>query len=284
MKTFSAGFQGTVTDECLAYACAQLEGAQSIVVPFTGSGKNVAALSRKGRTIHSWDTQEATNLLVEALRNPWDIKLNKPMGAKGWASSDYPFDGLDEGTARLINYIAQRGGSHDKAALVKTIINSTLMGRLGAWANSNEGYEHFWIKFVRARDKLQEWASRPGIIYHTKGDYFQGEPPGTCDGLYLDPPKIIGRTDVYSGKAYKSLNSILEQKEVQQPKWVAEGYLEQIERVIRSTEWKRALVFYSSGLVPTLKTLLEEPILRDYASIKDFDHSNRLDYVITIDR
>lgn len=283
MRHYSAGFLGTITNECLEYVCSELYDCKVLIVPFTGSGKNIAAFTRDDRVIYSWDTQEATRLLVDALRMPPDVQITTPHGRDGYARTNYPIEGMDEGTARLINYIAQKGGVHDRAALVKTIIRATLMGRLSTWGASNEGYEHFWNKFVSTREQLLEWAYRPGIIVHTKGDYYASSPPEECDGLFLDPPKIIGNTDVYSGKAFARLNGILEQKEPVQPKWGIEGYIQKLETVLKSSKWNRAVVIYASGLSPTYKEVKESKHFgHNIRAVRGFSHGDRLDFVITL--
>ena len=278
MKHFKVGFTGAALDEAVDTIGNLITHAKTIVVPFAGSGKYIAAFAREDRTIYSWDTQEVSNVLVQCLVQPWTTNIGAPKGVEGYARDDFPFSYLDEGSARLINYIGIRGSVHDRAALIKTITRCTVMGRLLQWAASIEGYQNVYDIFTRAKESLKYWAARPGKIIHTRGDYFLAKPP-ECDILYIDPPKVFGRTDVYSGKAYRSLNGVLEQKESPQPVWTIDTYMQRIMDTIGSTKWDTAILFHSSGIVPTIDELIQAIPVRDKTVI-DFPHGNRIDYAI----
>lgn len=227
-----------------------------------------------------------SNILVGCLREPWveSSNLPEPKGKQGYAKDEFPFASLDEGSARLLNYIALKGSYHDKAALVKTIFRCTVMGRLLQWRTALEGYRDVWRTFCRAREGLQEWAGRPGTLVHTKGSFFESvQPPPVCDVIYIDPPKVLDRTDIYSGKAYGALNSILEQQKVMLPKWTGPIYLPKIQHVLASTKWKMAILFHASGLIPTLDGMLAGLPVKP-TEILEFNHDTRVDYAIVMKR
>ena len=247
----------------------------------------MAAFSRGDRVIHSWDTQAVSEILVFALSTKWSTNLEEPRGRPGVSHANFPFPGMDEGSAQLLNYIALRGSWHDKAALVKALSRCTTMGRLGEWSPEVDGYQKVWQIFCRARESLKEWAALPGVLVHHREDYFDRQSQEECDVLYVDPPKIIGHTDIYSGKTFAHLNQLLEQKlpAVNQPEWTADNYLPRVLQVLKERTWDRAFVIHTSGVVPTIEEFAAEiaaGTTNSVVSVTEYEHGNRMDYVISV--
>lgn len=286
-RYFRVGFSGATTDEALDWSlellAARTPAVDTVVLPFTGSGKDVAAFAQAGYETWSWDTQIMSDVLVGVMRAPWAVHLDTPYGIPGYAKENFPISEIDEGSAQLLNYIAARGNVHERAALVKVLFRSTAMGRLTQWGGNVDGYRDVWNTFLRARDSLEPWANISPRIHHTLGSCLEAPFPAECDVIYIDPPKVLERTDLYSGKGYTGLNSILAQQQFSLPQWRGDTYLARIQQILSQTNWRLAVLFHASGLVPTLNGMLAGmPV--EPSSIKEFSHESRIDYAIVMER
>lgn len=286
---YKTGFTGADLDELVEKAAEFLEGCNRILVPFAGSGKDIAHFAKEGRTIYSWDTQAACNAFNLVLAKPFSTNITELRGREGYARVNHPIPDMPEGVARLLNYIAVRGTDHDRAALAKTIFRSSVMGRLTQWAAAKDDYRVVWESFLKCQEYMKEWAGRPGDIHHYSGSFFQALDldgvPKDCDGVFIDPPKVISNTDIYSGRAFSNLNSILEQRDVKdQPVWKANTYLERIKATISSTNWKTLILCHSSGISPTMTEIYSILPINPPTTIRVFDHGGRQDYLIVLQR
>lgn len=98
------------------------------------------------------------------------------------------------------------------------------------------------------------------------------------DLLLIDPPKIIGTTDIYSA-LYGPLNRAVGGK-VEMDKWSWRDYIGRMRRILDGVEWEHLFFLYTSDVRPDWATI--KKLLNEYGEITDeetwvrrvrFDHT-----------
>ncbi|KKN55902.1 hypothetical protein LCGC14_0577450 [marine sediment metagenome] len=252
-RPFHAGFTGTTADEMLPVIDSECRG-DRILLPFTGSGKEISILAREGRTITSFDTLFFSKMIVQGIFAGEELASNEiNQSIKGWAYLNRPIH-VDEESAQFIDTVAQTGEPYRLAALGISIIRCTMRGRLDGWIGSVEQLED---SYDAALARNREWFQLPGRLVHYHNNVLGKEGRSITDHpwdtMIVDPPKVIGRTDIYSER-YAMLDSCLSQEDVELPIWKSEGYIDRIRELLQ-IPWKRCLFMYTTGVSPTVEEI-----------------------------
>lgn len=279
VKYWKMGFTGASVDALTEWATDQLTSEdQSICIPFAGSAKEVHAFAAEGRTIYSWDQQYLSKLAVDGVFNACapDIHLSEFKLRKGYAFENRMKD-MPDRVAGLIDYIAGEGTLYERCALSTAIVRGTYMGRLSMWGRSVT--EANTLKTYQNRLKANaDYTSLPGERVHSWASVLEAKHDVEYDLLYIDPPKVVGLTDIYF-KGFVLLNEILYQDALpfEFTRWNKRNFEEQIREVL-SIPSRRIIFDYLTGADPSLEDMLK--ILADYGTIvhtEEFSHGKRTD-------
>ena len=279
MNYWKMGFTGASVDALTTWARKQLGGEDIyICIPFAGSGKEVHAFAEPGRFIWSWDQQYLSKLAIDGVfsADEPDIKIEEYHLRKGYAFHNRLKDMPDD-VAGLIDYIASEGTEYERAALSTAIVRGTFMGRLSMWGRGITAQRLLTTYKNRLR-KNQKYIDLPGVRYHTWGSVLEAKHEVEYDVLYIDPPKVVGSTDIYF-KGFVLLNEILYQNPLPFPftRWDKRTFVDQIRQVLEIPS-KKIIFDYLTGAEPSLEVMLK--ILSEYGEIvetKRFDHGKRTD-------
>jgi hypothetical protein len=290
MKPFTIGFMGTTQNDVLLAAAEHAIG--SVFMPFTGSGKDVSWLTPQGHVVISYDTQYLSQCVVDGIFNAREggsllLATGEAVpNAEGFATEHYDedkplFKRMTRDDCMLVDGIAVNGNLYDKACLANVIIQSTIGGRLTHWERTPEKVEE---AFFRSVERQREFFDLEGIRDHTWADaYDHLDRYEFCDTVWIDPPKVVTSTDVYS-KMFWRVNGILQQEMVTLPTWKWTDMIPNLRR-LWELPCKRLIQFYCSDVRPTddqVRTQLEK-----YGTIVErlrFRHGNRADYVYIVDK
>jgi hypothetical protein len=280
-KPFSIGFMGTTSNEVLFEAAEFVIG--DVFMPFTGSGKDVSWLSQEGRTIYSFDTQYLSKLMVDGVFNEVidedEVKMVGYKPHEGYAFNNPPFKRMEPGVLREIDGLASTGDEYLRAALCRALIQGTIGGRLTHWELSLDKLQ------AKVRNSLVNnltFTNLPGKRVHTFGNVFENEWP-QADTMWIDPPKVVTSTDVYS-KGFLGLNSVLAQEQQVLPVWRWGDVLSRL-RKLWEHPCKRIIQFYCSDVRPTDDAVKAE--LEKCGTIKErirIRHGSRADYIYVVDK
>jgi len=279
MTQFRHGFTGAVVNGAAEWAGFHAQDAQSICVPFAGSGKVVAAMSGSGKTIESWDTQISTRGTIEGIfgANKLRSKMREPKFRKGHMYQTRGIDEIDAASAGLIDYIGAHGTLADKAAIASATARCTSMGRMTTW-HADVG--ELWTKFEKIRRYLLDYIDMPGEFIHHEANVYELPPSGTYDVVQIDPPKVVSTTDIYSAH-YQFLNTALGGA-CQIPEWRRRDVLDRLDQVM-SIPAQRILFMYTSDVYPTIDDI--RWLLKRHGTIVREDrflHRTRYDYCILV--
>ncbi len=286
MKLWKMGFVGASTDE-MANWVAELD-ADSFAIPFFGSGKEVALLAqRPDVSVESWDVQHISALAAELFTST-EVKTNidEPKLQRGWTFKERPFEDMEDRTAGLVDYIANNGTSYERLALVTAIARCTMLGRLDQWDPLRQATS-LWEFFQKRLIAQEDYINLPGSIVHHEADFYSTLPSQKFDVLYIDPPKIVSSSDVYS-KNFVGLNRMVAPstfKTIELDKWTKYDYTGKMRGVLDAVDSDLIVLAYTSGVRPgldSMRTLFEE-----YGELIDevrFLHRRRYDYGLVFRR
>lgn len=288
LPPWTMGFTGAIVKE-LAYWVEEKvieTESKTICVPFLGSAKAMSLLGGyKDMIIESWDTQYIVRLIIDGVfaADTARYSIKEPKLKKGYVYNERPFDHIGDKTAGLIDYIASESTDFEKVALVTAIARSTYRGRIGMWSQKDE--VDLWEKFIDRRDKQALYVNLPGTFIHHEADFYTTMPDKEYDLLYIDPPKIVSTTDIYS-ETFSRLNKSVSngRKLLHFDKWTKYDYTGRIRNVLK-VQSKYFIFVYTSDVLPGLTTL--ETIFEDYGTLIEkgrFTHRKRMDYGLLYER
>lgn len=256
-SSFRIGFTGATLDAALPWIDAQVGDAETVVVTMAGSGKDIAHLARKGRTIYSWDPQFLSHCVVNGVfAAKGDPK--PPLGRgerQGYATKHGGIAHMPPEAALLVDHLAH-GSLYDKVCLAKALLRSTYLGRGKTWTRSATP-DSLYEKYLKTHHQLKQWRGLPGTFKHTLGSVFDDSGFVLTDAtLLVDTPKVLnaGKRDIYS-TGWVALNSILAQKEQQLPTWTVDTFWRQMPK-LWCAPFRRLILFHASGCLPTVEALL----------------------------
>lgn len=285
MKKWKIGFTGASVDALVDYAESILRPEdKKIMIPFAGSGKEIPAFARDDRIIVSMDQQYLSDVVVNGVFvGELECYIEDFKLRKGYAYHNRMKDMPDD-VAGLIDYIAQEGSPFERAALITAIVRGTFRGMLGMWGRDITATRTL-TSFLNRRKTNEEFVGLPGQIYHHHMSALDWDEDYEYDVLYIDPPKVVGTSDIYS-KGFVLLNEYLAQEPLRQPfvRWTKSNFIPNIKKVFDIPS-KRIIFDYLSDTSPTLEEMLE--VLEDYGTVVDqayFDHGKRRDYLVVVDR
>jgi hypothetical protein len=293
-KHFTLGFMGTSTNEVLEAGAEFIpEGTKHLFMPMTGSGKDVAYLSQRfpEMTIHSYDTQYLSWLMVQGVFNGTGDSVIEGVELRevnytGWATLNDPFKRMTPFSKSLIDYIATDGTDFDRAVLCKSIIQATIAGRLTHWEREDD-------KFLESIGRnivfMRQFVDLPGKRKHIHESVFdcleiEGAAMTPDTVMWVDPPKVVDVSDVYS-KLFWKLNSMLEQQTVELPRW-KHGDVIPLHKKLWELPVKRIIQFYCSDVRPTDEQMVDA--LYKYGTPATervrLRHTSKADYIHVIDK
>lgn len=286
-RIFRSGFSGASLPAATEWTVDHVGDATSILVPFAGSGRDIAAMAGEGRTIWSFDTQFYSRAIVEgifAAKKP-ESNVDKIRYTKGWMF-EHRMKNMDERSAGFIDWVGKNGTMYDKAAMASAIVRSTLMGRMNQWYAN---VEKLYSRFMKNLESNAEWCNLPGKFVHVEGSFYDrlettgiGGTPAGFDLIQVDPPKVVVGSDIYSAY-YNDMNRALG-GHTDLPKWNWRDVMPRF-RQLMDVPTDRVLFFYVSGVRPDWTEV--ERMLKTYGTVEDeahFTHQGRTDYAIDLRR
>lgn len=286
MTGYRSGFIGASTAEATAWVAEHVGEAKRIIVPFTGTGKDVMSMAGPDRVIESWDTQYYSRAVVEGVFSEAvpQTNVDKIHYRKGWLYETRALKNIDERCAGFIDWVAEEGTQFDHAALCSAVIRCTLMGRMTQWyANM----EQLWKRFQNAREYNLTWMGRPGTFVHHESsvidDIVAGKVTGSYDLMQVDPPKVVVGKDVYSVN-FDVLNKALKGAVDPLPSWSSRDSLGRFRELLK-VDVERILFMYTSGVKPTNDEV--KSMLLGFGELEDekaFVHRGRIDYCMIVRR
>ena len=290
---FRIGFTGSTLDGIVPWEVEQVGAADTVVMAMAGSGKDIAALAREGRTIYSWDPQELSRCVVQGVFGaPAGTVAPLERGAlRGYATTEHPMTGMPESAALLADWVAEAGTDYDRVCLAQSLIRSSFMGRLAAWAR-DATEDTLWDAYLRNHAKFMSWRGLPGRFVHTKGSVF-ADPAHLHQlvkgaTLFVDTPKVVNtgkHGDIYS-KGFLGLNSILAQERQTLPPWTEDTFRREMP-ILWTAPWDRMLLFHATGCRPepvdVLAAMLADGVPFP-TSVGSWTHKGRTDVCWVCDR
>lgn len=282
MNPYKVGFVGATTNEASTWVARQVGESKKILVPFAGSGKDIASMARPGTTIESYDTQFYSRAIVEGVFSATtaDTNVDKLRYRKGYMYETRALKNIDERSAGFIDWVAEYGTLFDKACMVSAAIRSTLLGRGNQWYAN---VEQFWSRFARARTYNKDWLQLPGTFVHHEQSVFDELPTGSYDLMQVDPPKIVVGSDVYSAN-FQALNKMFNGAVDPLPKWNWKDVMSRF-RALADLDVQRVVFLYVSGVKPPyedVKAMLLEKFELEIEQA--FPHRGRVDYGLVLRR
>jgi len=287
IKPWKMGFVGAATDDLAIWVdetVVELE-LQSIAIPFFGSGKEVSLLARRSNIqIESWDVQHISALVVN-LFTSFEVKTNieLPRLQKGWTYEKRPYKDMHDETAGLVDYIANNGTEHERLALATAIARCTFLGRLDQWDPSNQT-SALWKHFQRRLEVQKDYTDLKGAILHHEADFYQTRydtEEKRYDLLYIDPPKIVSTSDIYS-RTFAALNRMVAPDTftlVDLDRWTKYDYVGKMRGILDHVDCSYIMLAYTSGVRPGLSSMKD--LFSEYGeqiSEVVFLHRKRYDY------
>lgn len=292
MVKFSTGFVGATHDEMLEQAVNFLpKMSRKIVLPFTGSAKDLPLLSLYGDVIESYDTQYISKAIVEGVFRPKTAK-SRVLTVPEWKGLD-KVDGfvyttkaipkMPDEVTRWVDAVAELGTPYDHVCLLKAVARNTFKGRLDMW-NPTSTLASIQNDFVRANDYFKQFVGIGGNLDHHMGDVFEHKLQVTEDDtLWIDPPKVVSSIDIYFKMAPR-INGMLLQKEVTQPRWGKTDVIPRLRRLFELPA-KRVVFFYCSDIQPSDGEI--QKLLESCGTITDrirVLHGSKADYAYQLDK
>lgn len=286
-KVFTAGFVGASTNEATRWVAEQVKGARRIVVPFTGSGKDIAAMVQAAPGVHvdSWDVQRLSALNVRGIfaqpkperrvLRPTLFIGNMPAPTNG----KWPADAI-----ALWHGINRRGTDYERAALVRATVRCSFQGKLTGWKRGATA-ETLWEEYLKGLATFEPWTGLPGTFDHREGSFYDyhDAATGSWDVVQVDPPKVTTKADIYSGNTgFAKLNAALGGGEIMP--WHEEHVLERLVQTFE-LDARRIVFLYATGLHPGEDVL--EDVLYDYGTLVErriFHHRGRTDIGYVVDK
>ena len=287
MKYFRIGWVGAMIDDAATWCAERSEGAKSICVPFSGSGRAIATMAQTnpGATIRSFDMQLYCDAFVRGIfgaaeqgtSNVYDIRLRK-----GTMFEERFLKGMPDECAGYFDWIAKHGTLYDIACLGSTTIRSTMVGRMTHWSDSKDVYSYH-KSFCLTRERLREWVGLDAKFDHSLGSVFDYLPLSNhYDIVQVDPPKVTSSTDVYSGGGFAAMNRALGGPDIMV--WRKEDVVARMDQIM-NIDGDRFLFFYTTGVKPTPEEM--KRILQRYGVIEEevvFPHAKRDDIAWLLER
>lgn len=283
MNPYKVGFVGAATNDATTWLAEQIGDAKKIVVPFAGSGKDIASMAGEGRTIESYDTQFYSRAIIEGVfaATEADSAVDKIRYRKGYMYETRALKNIDERSAGFIDWVAAHGTLFDKACLVSAAIRSTLLGRGNQWYSN---IETFWRRFEKARVYNAQWINQPGEFVHHEASVFDEMPKGKYDLMQVDPPKVVAGSDVYSAN-FQALNKMLDGAVEPLPKWNWRDVQARFRELVTEVDVERIIFFYVSGVRPSYEEVKEQLLkYYDLEIEQPFSHRGRIDYALILRR
>lgn len=283
MKPWKMGFIGAATDELAIWAGRRTEelDIQSIGVPFLGSAKAISMMAQNDVAIESWDLQYVCSLIINLFDSDEVMtNLDGPKLLRGATFEGRPFKEMSDRTAGLIDYIATTGTAQDRLALATAIVSCTHRGRLDGWMETRQDAA-LWGTFQNRLKKQKNYLGLPATFTHHEANFYESLPNRSYDLLYIDPPKIITNTDVYSA-TFGRLNRMLgpDREHLEFDRWDKYDYIGKMRGVLDNVQSEYMMFVYTSDVRPgisTLKRLFDD----DYGELIEeqrFKHRARMDY------
>ena len=290
MVKFSTGFIGATHDAMLEQAINLLpKRSRKIVLPFTGSAKDLPLLSLYADVVESYDTQYISKAVVEGVFRPKKSKSNvlqlawENLEADGFCTETHPFPKMPAEAERWIDAIAMIGTPYDHVCLLKCVARNTFKGRLDMW-NPTSTLGIMQNDFWRAHKYFEAFVGTGGNLDHHMGDVFEHDLSVTEDDtLWVDPPKVVTSTDIYFKMAPR-VNGMLLQREVTQPRWGKTDVLPRLRRLIELPA-KRVVFFYCSDVQPSDGEI--QKLLESCGTITErirVLHGSKADYAYQLDK
>lgn len=283
MNPYKVGFVGASTTEASNWVGKQVGDAKKILVPFAGSGKDIASMAGEGRTIESYDTQFYSRAIVEGVfsADTPESNVDKIHYRKGYMYESRAIKNIDERSAGFIDWVAKYGTLFDKACVTSAAIRSTLLGRGNQWYSN---VETFWRRFEKARVYNAQWVNQPGEFIHHEASVFDALPQGEYDLMQVDPPKVVAGSDVYSAN-FQALNKMFDGAIDPLPKWNWRDASSYFREMVTDIKAERVVFLYVSGVKPSYEEVKD--ILRvEYVEEDEqsFPHRGRIDYGLVLRR
>jgi len=257
-----------------------------VFIPFAGSGREVYRFAQQGKSVTAADTQFLSLCLVQGVlvgSGAVDVDFDIPDFQKGVTVNRQLFDTTEEIAGYIDSYASlYKDNLFALAVLANSIVHSFFWGYVADHAK-------FLIKTVAEfKDDLQTTHKRLLKYYGTcpSAEFHWGSYTDLkvkADLVFVDPPKIIGDSDIYSEK-FGGLNSVLVQKDVTLPVWTSEGYLDKFQKIF-DTPWQTLLFVYTSDVYPTVAEL--EECLENLGTVrlvKTYKMGKRTDYLFSVTR
>ncbi len=290
MNPWKMGFVGAITDDLAVWTGKVTEdlGVKTIGVPFLGSAKAISMMGQLDVDIESWDTQYICSLIINDLFGADSAKTNieGPKLLKGWSYETLPYDDMLPRTAALVDYIANEGTGYERLALTTAIARCTYRGRLGEWSPKFQD-SALWDSFQKRLRVQKEYIGMPATFTHWEDDFYKTIPDHGYDLLYVDPPKIITNSDVYSA-TFGRLNRMVADSNYPHldfDRWSKYDYTGRMRGILDHVSSQYLMFIYTSDVRPGLSEL--RILLAQYGTIIDeatFRHRSRLDYGLLYER
>jgi hypothetical protein len=287
MRYFRIGWMGAMTDEVAVWCADRSEGARSILVPFSGSGRAITAMSQTnpGAIIRSFDMQVYCDAFMRGILAASDMETNvdRIRLSKGKMYEERYLKGMPDECAGFFDWVANHGTLYDKAILGSVTIRTTMVGRMTHWSEGRTVYSYY-KSFELARERFREWIGLNINIVHTLGSFYDYTPVRGehYDLIQIDPPKVTSSTDVYSQGGFAAMDRAFGGSGIMV--WRKEDVIERMQRLME-IDADRYLFFYTTGVRPTPDEM--KRILKPYGTIKEeqeFIHSGRSDIGWLIER
>ena len=291
IKPWKMGFVGAATDDLAHWVdetVVELE-VQSIAIPFFGSGKEVSLLARSPKVqIESWDVQHISALVANLFMS-LEVKINigEPKLQRGWTYEKRPYKDMNDETAGLVDYIANNGTEYERLALATAIARCTFLGRLDQWDPSNQT-RALWKHFNKRLEVQRDYLDLRGTVLHHEADFYSVIPEDKkYDLLYIDPPKIVSTSDIYS-KTFAALNRMVAPDTfdlVDLDRWTKYDYVGKMRGILNHVDCLYIMLAYTSGVRPGLSSIKD--LFSEYGeqiSEVTFLHRKRYDYGLVFRR
>lgn len=287
-RIFRAGFMGaSVVDSSRWFGeWAERLKIQSICMPFMGAGRHISACCRERVHMDLWDTQKFGLAVIDGIFNADKIETaldEKPRFKKGYTFNERWLPDMDDLSAGFIDWVGENGTLADRAALYPAISSNTYRGRLDQWTGN---IDKLWAKYQKNLQSYEPWLRMPGIWNMYEGNFYDYEDVWGVrpyDLLLIDPPKIVGNTDIYSAR-YGPLNRSIGGT-VEMDKWSWRDYVGRMRRMFDGVEWKYLFFLYTSDVRPDWQTIRR--LIEEYGEIlaeENWVHRARFDHTVIVRR
>lgn len=254
----------------------------SVFIPFTGSGRSVYQFAQQGKNVICCDVQPFVSHLMSVLKGEGSTNVNlNTESAEGWITKNRQFR-ADEDIARYIDgyILTYKDNPVAKAMMGYAITNATFRGYLGSF--DVHTVDEFKKLLENAHDRLALYhGSCPNIDFRLSS--YEDINPGSVDLMFIDPPKVVSDTDVYS-TGYAGLNGVLSQESSKLDAWTSKGYTDRFQHLV-NIPCKKWLFCYTTDVNPPLNEMVT--YLESQGStrcVNNYTMSKRCDYLFEVDR